>query len=298
VALPVVGPTAGCESNTRSKGEHVKHTTRWTRRIFAAAAASLALTAALAGGASANTKATPNVGLISPGTLTVGMTLQFAPEMYLKNGKPAGYDVEMVTALAKAMGVKLKIVNLGFNGLIPGLVAKKFDLVSVGLSATPARAKAISFSRAYVPYALILAVPVGDTTPATYPAWDDASKTITSLAGSTDETLVKTTFSKAKDEPFPSDDAALLQVATGRADAAVIENYLLAAYSKTNPGKLKQAAFKKPLNVQYGSWAVQKGNTAFVKYLNTYLCKVQGNGSEASIYKATEGAAIPPMPKC
>ena len=276
----------------------MEHGTRWTRRIVAATAASLAITAALAGGASANPRATPDVGLINPGTLTVGMTLQFAPEMYLKNGKPAGYDVEMVTALAKAMGVKLKIENLGFNGLIPGLVSKKFDLVSVGLSNTPARAKAISFTRAYVPYALILAVPANDTTPATYPAWNNSSKTITSLSGSTDESLVKSTFPKAKSAPFSTDDAALLQVATGRASAAVIENYLLAAFQKTNPGKLKQAAFKKPLNVQYGSWAVQKGNTAFVKYLNTYLCKVQANGSEASIYKATEGTTIPPMPKC
>jgi ABC-type amino acid transport substrate-binding protein len=279
----------------------MKNTKR--RRLLVAAAAALALTTALAGGASASSKAkaaTPDVGLIKDGTLTVGMTLQFAPQMYIdkKTKKPAGYDVELVTALAKAMGVKLEIKNLGFDGLIPGLVAKKFDLVSVGLSATPERKKAIDFTRAYVPYALILAVPVGDTTPATYPAWNDSSKTITSLKGSTDETLVKTVFPKAKSSPFPDDTAALLQVATGRADATVIENYLLAAFSKTNPGKLKEAAFKKPLNVQYGSWAVQKGNSAFVKYLNTYLCKVQGNGQLASIYKKTEGATIPPMPKC
>jgi ABC-type amino acid transport substrate-binding protein len=157
----------------------------------------------------------------------------------LKNGKPAGYDVELVTALAKAMGVKLKIQNLGFNGLIPGLVAKKFDLVSVGLSATPERKKAIDFTRSYVPYALILAVPANDTTPATYPAWNDSSKTITALAGSTDAQLVQSVFPKAKLSPFPDDTTALLQVATGRANAAVIENYLLAQFSKSNPGKLK-----------------------------------------------------------
>jgi ABC-type amino acid transport substrate-binding protein len=273
------------------------------RRLLVAVAAALALTTALAGGASASSRAkaaTPDVGLIKDGTLTVGMTLQFAPQMYIdkKTKQPAGYDVELVKGLAKAMGVKLDIKNLGFDGLIPGLVAKKFDLVSVGLSATPERKKAIDFTRAYVPYALILAVPVDDTTPATYPAWNDSSKTITSLKGSTDETLVKTVFPKAKSAPFPDDTAALLQVATGRADATVIENYLLAAFSKTNPGKLKEAPFKKPLNVQYGSWAVQKGNSAFVKYLNTYICKIQGNGTMASIYKKTEGAPIPPMPKC
>jgi ABC-type amino acid transport substrate-binding protein len=271
--------------------------------MLVAAAATVAVTAAMTGGASANpassTKASaPDLNLINPGTLTVGMTLLFKPEMYLDKGKPAGYDVELVTALAKAMGVKLKIMNLGFNGLIPGLVAKKFDMVSVGLSPTPDRKKSIDFSRAYVPYALILAVPAGDSTPATYPAWNDSSKTISALSGSTDADLVKKTFPKAKLAPFPDDTTALEQVVTGRANAAVIENYILAQFSKSNPGKLKQAPFKKPLNVQYGSWGVQKGNSALTKYLNTYLCKVQGNGQLASIYKKTEGAPIPPMPKC
>lgn len=276
----------------------MKHTQKWTRRVFVAAAASLAMLAAVTGGASASSKAAPDLNLINPGTLTVGMTLQFKPEMYLQNGKPAGYDVELVTALAKAMGVKLKIQNLGFNGLIPGLVAKKFDMVSVGLSPTPERKKAIDFTRSYVPYALILAVPANDTTPATYPAWNDPSKTITALAGSTDATLVQTVFPKAHLSPFPDDTSALEQVTTGRANAAVIENYLLAQFSKSNPGKLKEAAFKKPLNVQYGSWAVQKGNGALRIYLNKFLCKVQNSGQMASIYKKTEGTTIPPMPKC
>ena len=66
------------------------------------------------------------------------MTLQFKPQMYLDSkGKPAGYDVVLLKALAKQWGVKLDIKNLDFNGLIPGLVSKKFDMVSVGLSATP-----------------------------------------------------------------------------------------------------------------------------------------------------------------
>ena len=50
--------------------------------------------------------------------------------------------------------------------------------------------------------------------------------------------------------------------------------------------------------MQYGSWAVQKGNGALRIYLNKFLCKVQGNGQMASIYKKTEGTTIPPMPKC
>ncbi len=272
----------------------------WFSRSAIAGVAVLALVLAVAvGGASAQSRDSSNpYNLVSPGTLTVGMDLEFKPEMYLANGKPAGYDVELVTALAKKMGLKLKIDNLAFNGLIPGLVAKKFDLVSVGLSPTPARAKAVTFSRAYVPYALILAVPVNSTTPATIAAWNSSSQTITALQGSTDAQLVTSTFPKAKLASFPDDTTALLQVASGRANAAVVENYILGQFNKSNPGKLKQAAFAKPLNVQYGAYAVQHGNTAFAKYLNTFICGVQGSGQLAKIYQATEGAPLPPMPKC
>jgi polar amino acid transport system substrate-binding protein len=247
--------------------------------------------------ASASTKASPS-GLMSDGTLVVGMNLQYPPQMYLKNGKPAGYDVVLLNALAKNLGVKLQIKNLDFNGLIPGLVSKKFDMVSVGLSPTPERKKVISFSRPYVPYVQILGVRKNDTTAGTVAAWNVSGKTITSLQGSTAEQLVKKTFPNATSKSFPDQNSAFLEVATGRADAIVVENYLLAQFNKSNGNKLKEASFAKPLHVEYGSWAVQKGNTALTKYLNGFLCKVQGNGSLAKWYKQTEGAPLPPMPSC
>jgi ABC-type amino acid transport substrate-binding protein len=278
----------------------VKKRGRWIGFGSVAVLAAAAAVLVAVGGASARPQApTADYKLIKPGTLIVGMNLQYKPQMYLDSkGQPAGYDVVLLKALAKDLKLKLKIENLDFNGLIPGLVAKKFDMVSVGLSATPERKKAVSFSRAYVPYAQILAIRSGDTTPATIAAWNDSSKTITSLQGSTAEQLVQKTFPNATSRSFPDQNAAFLEVATGRADAIVVENYLLAQFNKSNPGKLKQAAFKKPLHVEYGSWAVQKGNTGLVKVLNSFICKVQGNGKLAAFYKQTEGATLPPMPHC
>ena len=266
-------------------------------RSAVAAALALAVVAAAAVGAGA-APGTP-YNLKSSGTLEVGMNLQYKPQMYLDSkGKPAGYDVVLLKALAKEMKVKLKIDNLDFNGLIPGLVAKKFDMVSVGLSPTPERKKQVTFSRAYVPYAQILAVAKDDTTPGTIAAWNDSGKTITSLQGSTAEQLVQKTFPNAASKSFPDQNAAFLEVATGRADAIVVENYLLAQFNKSNGNKLKEAPFKKPLHVEYGAWAVQKGNTALTRYLNKFLCKVQKSGQLAKFYKQTEGAPLPPMPSC
>jgi ABC-type amino acid transport substrate-binding protein len=254
---------------------------------------------AVAASASAGTKAGNPYNLMNPGTLTVGMTLQFKPEMYLNGkGQPAGYDVVLLKALAKKWGVKLDIKNLDFNGLIPGLQAKKFDMVSVGLSATPARRKSISFSRAYVPYAQILGALKTDTTPATIAAWNDSSKTITSLQGSTAEQLVQKTFPNAVSSSFPDQNAAFLQVATGRAQGIVVENYLLAQFNKSNGDKLKEVAFPKPLHVEYGSYGVQKGNTKLAAALSSFICSQQKSGQLAKVYQATIGAPLPAMPAC
>jgi ABC-type amino acid transport substrate-binding protein len=276
----------------------VSYTRRWLT-WSALLGAVVAVAVAIAASASAKPAASGNpYGLMNPGTLTVGMDLEFKPQMYLANGKPAGYDVELLNALAKQWGVKLNIQNLAFNGLIPGLVAKKFDMVSVGLSATPDRKKSISFSRPYVPYAQILAEGKNESTPATIAAWNDSSKTITSLQGSTAEQLVQKTFPKANSKSFPDQNSAFLEVSTGRAQGIVVENYLLAQFNKSNNNALKEVPFPKPLHVEYGSYGVQKGNTTLASALSKFICSVQKNGQLAKIYKATEGATLPPMPAC
>jgi ABC-type amino acid transport substrate-binding protein len=244
--------------------------------------------------------ATTGLKPINSGKLTVGMNLQFKPEMYLDNGQPAGYDVDLLKKLVPDLGVALNIQNLDFNGLIPGLQSKKFDMVSVGLSATPERKKVVDFTRAYVPYALVLGVPTKDASSITsVDAVNTSGKTITALQGSTGEQLAKKLFPKAKVQGFPDQNAAFLEVATGRADAIVVEDYLLAQFQASNAGKLEKAAISKPLDVQYGSWAVPKGNDEFVKYLDTWLCKAQQDGTLEELYKKDFSVdEFPPMPDC
>jgi ABC-type amino acid transport substrate-binding protein len=266
----------------------------------ALASSALALgagSATAAAGAKAAAGAPP--GLMTNGQLVVGMSLQFKPEMYLKGSTPAGYDVDLLHKLAAYAHVKLVIKNLGFNGLIPGLQTKKFDMVSVGLSPTAARQKVVTFSNAYVPYALIVGIPKADANKITSVSQlNTPNDTITALLGSTDNALAKSTFPKAKINALADQNSDFSLVATGRANAIVVEDYLLAAYNKANPGKLVQAKIK-PLNVQYGSWAVQHGNSALAKYLNTFLCTEEKNGTLAALYKKDMGVkSFPGVPAC
>ena len=78
-------------------------------------------------------------------------------------------------------------------------------------------------------------------------------------------------------------------MATGRANGIVVENYLLAQFNKSNGNKLQEVAFPKPLQVQYGAYAVQKGNSALVKTLNKFICGVQSNGQLGQDLPADRG---------
>jgi polar amino acid transport system substrate-binding protein len=60
-----------------------------------------------------------------------------------------GYEVDLAHALAARLGMKARFVQNQFDGLIPGLLAKNYDIVINGLEITEDRARQISFSRPY-----------------------------------------------------------------------------------------------------------------------------------------------------
>ncbi len=251
-----------------------------------------------AGSTASGTSDADDLGLLTPGTLVVGMNLQFPPEMYLdENNEPAGYDVDLLNALADELGLTLEIQNLDFNGLIPGLQSKQFDLVSVGLTATDERKQVVDFSRAYVPYTSVLAVADGDTTASSVEDYDTSGTVITALQGSSGEQLARDTFTAATVSGFPDQNSALLEVATGRAQGSVVEDYILAQYTKANPGQLQKADLPEPLAIGYGSWAVQKGNSALVAALDGFLCTQQTSGGLAGIYEKNFEVPVADFPE-
>ncbi len=249
---------------------------------------------------STSADATADLNLLEDGTLVVGMNLQFEPEMYLdENGEPAGYDVELLYALADSLGLELEIQNLDFNGLIPGLQSQTFDMVSVGLTNTEERDQVVDFSREYVPYTTVLAVAEDDDREATIDTYNASEVVITALQGSSGEQLATETFPEATVTGYADQNAALLEVATGRADGGVVEGYILGQYIVANPGQLKEAEMSEPLTIGYGSWAVQEGNSALVAALDDFLCTAQEDGTLEEIYLDTfGGTSMPEMPAC
>jgi polar amino acid transport system substrate-binding protein len=75
----------------------------------------------------------------SRGELALGTELQFAPFEFIKDNKPVGYSVELMDMVAADLGLKVRYVDLPFVSVLPGLEAKKFDMVEATTTITKAR---------------------------------------------------------------------------------------------------------------------------------------------------------------
>lgn len=232
------------------------------------------------------------------GTLRVGMTLQFEPQMYRdRNGDPAGYDVELLKLLAAdigADGVELDIQDQDFTGLIPALLAGQVDMISVGLVGRPGgRLETMWFSTPYVPYQQVVVVPE-DSTVVDVAELNSPDATITALIGSTAANLAARIFPEATLTELEQ-QPALLEVASGRADAVIVEAYLAIPFVQENP-TAKILNPETPFSLEFGSYALPRGDLDWWMYINGWLRYRKGQGVLQALYDQTVGPTLGDIP--
>jgi polar amino acid transport system substrate-binding protein len=83
-------------------------------------------------------------------TLRVGMECTYAPFNYrTADGELTGYDVDVAKGVAGIIGADLEFVCQKWDGMIPALLANKFDLIVASMSITEKRREKIDFSGPY-----------------------------------------------------------------------------------------------------------------------------------------------------
>src|SRR5690242_4887017 len=73
------------------------------------------------------------------GELLLGTEMQFAPFEFLNDNKPVGYSIDLMDLVAADMGIKIRYQDLPFVSVLPGLDAKKYDMVEATSTITKAR---------------------------------------------------------------------------------------------------------------------------------------------------------------
>lgn len=177
--------------------------------------------------------------IIKRGVLRVGLDTFVPWAMKDKTGKFIGFEIEIAEALARDMGVKVQFVPTAWNGIIPALLADKFDILIGGMTVTPERSEKILFSDPYE-FSGQTIVANKQIAPGLSKVEDFNKKEINIAVrmGTTAEITTRNLFPKATVLPFGDEGQATQELRNGKAHAFVSSAPLPAQLAAKHPESL------------------------------------------------------------
>ena len=177
------------------------------------------------------------------GEIVIGTEARFTPFEFMENGKIVGYSSDMLEIIMKDLpGVKVKRMDIPFQGILPGLSAKKFDYIVTSVTATRERKEHYALS---VPVAdATVAMLVRADSPLTKPE-DVSGKTVGCQTGSAQIKAIEMLAEKLggkdkiKIKEYVAFDEAYADLAAGRLDGVAQSYPNLADVIKRRPGVFK-----------------------------------------------------------
>jgi polar amino acid transport system substrate-binding protein len=208
--------------------------------------------------------------------LTVGMELNYPPfEMIDARGQPAGISVGLAEALGRFVHRKLSIQNIPFDGLIPALKTGKIDLIISSMTATPERAQSIDFSEPYLRTGLCLLVNRNANIPSIEQADRPGSK-IAVKQGTTGQLYAQTHLRRAQVLVLEKEDACVLEVVQGKAQAFIYDQMSVLNHWRRNPDTT--LALLKPFREEDWAIGLRKGNDELKSQVNEFLKTFRAEG--------------------
>jgi polar amino acid transport system substrate-binding protein len=247
---------------------------------------------------SAGTTTTPTVdstvaaevpsAIKSKGTLTVAADATYAPNEFIgSNGKSVeGMDPDLAKALAAVMGLKVKVVNASFDGIIPGLASGKYDLGMSSFTDTKERQKTVDFVTYFSAGTSFYVKAQGGPTINTLADLCGHSVGVergtTQAADATAQNSKCKTAGKSgvKVSVFPDQNAANLAISSGRAQVGMADSPVAAYIVKQSNGQFKLTGSS--YNTAPYGIAIPKGN-GMTKPILAALKVLMSNGQYKAI---------------
>ncbi|HUS23418.1 MAG TPA: transporter substrate-binding domain-containing protein [Candidatus Binatia bacterium] len=219
------------------------------------------------------------------GELRVGTETGYMPfEMRSKSGEIVGFDMDIARLMARQLGVKLTLVNISWDGIVPALLTGKFDLLMAGMTITEERARRVDFADPYIEIGQSALIPRSQAGRVkSIKDLDAPSFKIVTKLGTTGEIAARKFLPHANLRTFETEAEAAMEVRNGRADALIYDspfNMIFAARHKDSLVNLQPPFTREPLG-----WAVRKKDPAFVAWLNRFLARIKADGSYEALHR-------------
>ena len=212
------------------------------------------------------------------GKLVVGIT-DFAPMDYQdENGEWIGFDADMAKAFAETLGVEVEFVEIDWDNKILELDGKTVDCIWNGMTLTDEVKASMETSDAYCNNAQVVIV---NKDVADQYQDADACKELnfaveSGSAGQEQADAYGFTYTEVKDQA-----TALMEVASGTSDAAIIDSLMAAAMVGEGTG-YEQLTYTASLNSEEYGVGFRKGSDICAKF-NEFLKASIADGSAEKI---------------
>ena len=226
------------------------------------------------------------------GELVIATSPDFPPfESLDGTGKVFGIEIDILESICADLGVELKIEQMDFDSVLPGVQAGKFTLGASGISITPKREKNTLFT---VPYCLAAQAIVVKEGSAIASKADLDGKKVSVQTGTTAETFCMENGYKVNS--YTANDDAKLALVMDKVDAWVIDDLtaaeMVALYNEENEDQL--VILPEAMTTEPYAFAMPFGYEEVVEEINGILNGLVKDGTVASIFEKFEAPYTQP----
>jgi len=214
-----------------------------------------------------------------PATLRIGIATVYPSIAFKEDGELKGVEVDLAHQVATDLNVKITLVELPWDELIPALRDDRIDVIMSGMSVTEDRSKLVSFTQPYLRVGQMVLIRRADFSRLRDSgAMNLPTSRVGFQRGTTGEAYVRSKLSHAQLVGFDTPDEGIAALRAGRIDFFVHD---APTVWKTAGGRGSDAALMgryRPLTEEYLAWAVRKNDNALRERLNDELLRLRASG--------------------
>lgn len=202
--------------------------------------------------------------------IKIGLSLFKPWSMRDKKGELIGFELDVGRKLAEDMGVEVEFIPTAWDGIIPALVAGKFDTIISGMTTTPQRNLTINFTNAYAFSGLTILANKKMTEGFTIEDFNSPDVTFAARRGATPATLIAEMFPEATLLLFDEDGASTQEVLNGKAHASMASEPTPSSEARRYPDVLS-VPFDDTFSATGEAFGIRKGDPDALNFFNNWI---------------------------